>query len=95
MAYWYQAEPHGRFPALPPVEARLPRFPEEFLKTVEGLPAVVRAMQERRPDLGEERFAQLDALRGELDAALRDNRFASAPGMLQNLRRAIEAGSAL
>ncbi len=27
-AYWYQAEPHAPFPALPPVEARLPR-PDE------------------------------------------------------------------
>jgi hypothetical protein len=25
VAYWYQTEPHGSFPALPPVEARLPR----------------------------------------------------------------------
>jgi len=24
-AYWYQHEPHRPFPALPPVEARLPR----------------------------------------------------------------------
>ena len=24
VAYWYQAEPHAAFPALPPVEARLP-----------------------------------------------------------------------
>jgi hypothetical protein len=27
-AYWYQAEPHGPFPPLPPVAARLPR-PDE------------------------------------------------------------------
>lgn len=27
-AYWYQSEPHGRFPALPPAPARLPR-PDE------------------------------------------------------------------
>lgn len=25
VAYWYQAEPHAAFPALPPVDARLPR----------------------------------------------------------------------
>ena len=25
VAYWYQSEPHARFPALPPAEARLPR----------------------------------------------------------------------
>jgi hypothetical protein len=24
VAYWYQAEPHAAFPALPPVEERLP-----------------------------------------------------------------------
>ncbi len=24
VAYWYQAEPHAAFPALPPVDARLP-----------------------------------------------------------------------
>jgi len=27
-AYWYQAEPHAKFPPLPPVDARLPR-PDE------------------------------------------------------------------
>jgi len=26
VAYWYQSEPHARFPALPPVESRLPRI---------------------------------------------------------------------
>jgi hypothetical protein len=26
VAYWYQAEPHAKFPALPPVDARLPRI---------------------------------------------------------------------
>lgn len=26
VAYWYQAEPHGKFPALPPVERRIPRI---------------------------------------------------------------------
>ena len=26
MAYWYQTEPHAAFPALPPVEQRLPRL---------------------------------------------------------------------
>ena len=26
VAYWYQTEPHGAFPALPPVEERLPRI---------------------------------------------------------------------
>ena len=25
VAYWYQSEPHGPFPALPPVEQRIPR----------------------------------------------------------------------
>jgi len=25
VAYWYQSEPHAPFPALPPVEQRLPR----------------------------------------------------------------------
>jgi hypothetical protein len=25
VAYWYQSEPHAAFPALPPVEARIPR----------------------------------------------------------------------
>jgi hypothetical protein len=28
VAYWYQIEPHGPFPTLPPVQARLPRFPD-------------------------------------------------------------------
>ena len=28
VAYWYQSEPHGPFPTLPPVQARLPRFPD-------------------------------------------------------------------
>lgn len=27
VAYWYQTEPHAAFPALPPVEARLPASP--------------------------------------------------------------------
>ena len=26
VAYWYQSEPHAKFPALPPVETRLPRI---------------------------------------------------------------------
>jgi hypothetical protein len=26
VAYWYQSEPHAAFPALPPVDARLPRI---------------------------------------------------------------------
>jgi hypothetical protein len=26
VAYWYQSEPHGAFPALPPVEARIPKM---------------------------------------------------------------------
>jgi len=26
VAYWYQTEPHAAFPALPPVEQRLPRL---------------------------------------------------------------------
>jgi len=26
VAYWYQAEPHGAFPTLPPVDERLPRI---------------------------------------------------------------------
>ncbi|MFB3922279.1 MAG: glycoside hydrolase family 172 protein [Terriglobia bacterium] len=26
VAYWYQSEPHGKFPGLPPVDARLPRL---------------------------------------------------------------------
>jgi hypothetical protein len=26
VAYWYQAEPHGKFPVLPPVEQRIPRI---------------------------------------------------------------------
>jgi hypothetical protein len=26
VAYWYQSEPHAKFPALPPVEQRLPRI---------------------------------------------------------------------
>ena len=25
VAYWYQSEPHARFPALPPADARIPR----------------------------------------------------------------------
>jgi len=29
VAYWYQTEPHAAFPALPPVEARLPRLHPE------------------------------------------------------------------
>ena len=28
VAYWYQTEPHGAFPLLPDVKARLPRLPE-------------------------------------------------------------------
>jgi len=32
VAYWYQAEPHAPFPALPPVEARLPIPDEESLR---------------------------------------------------------------
>ncbi len=27
VAYWYQIEPHAPFPALPPLQSRLPRFP--------------------------------------------------------------------
>ena len=30
VAYWYQKEPHAPFPALPPLEARHPKFPESF-----------------------------------------------------------------
>jgi hypothetical protein len=26
VAYWYQTEPHARFPELPPVESRIPKF---------------------------------------------------------------------
>jgi hypothetical protein len=26
VAYWYQSEPHGKFPVLPPVGARVPRL---------------------------------------------------------------------
>jgi hypothetical protein len=26
VAYWYQMEPHGAFPPLPPVEERLPKI---------------------------------------------------------------------
>ena len=26
VAYWYQSEPHAKFPALPPAEARIPKF---------------------------------------------------------------------
>jgi len=26
VAYWYQLEPHSRFPVLPPVEDRIPSF---------------------------------------------------------------------
>ena len=26
VAYWYQTEPHAKFPPLPPVEARIPKF---------------------------------------------------------------------
>ena len=26
VAYWYQTEPHAQFPALPPVEQRMPRL---------------------------------------------------------------------
>ena len=26
VAYWYQNEPHAKFPALPPVDSRLPRI---------------------------------------------------------------------
>jgi len=29
-SFWYQHEPHGAFPKLPPMKDRLPRFPEEF-----------------------------------------------------------------
>ena len=28
VAFWYQREPHGAFPTLPDVKARLPRFPD-------------------------------------------------------------------
>jgi len=35
VAYWYQSEPHAAFPALPPVDARLP--------AVAGLPRVIPA----------------------------------------------------
>ena len=30
VAYWYQHEPHGRFPSLAPAAARLPRLPDGF-----------------------------------------------------------------
>jgi D-arabinan exo alpha-(1,3)/(1,5)-arabinofuranosidase (non-reducing end) len=26
VAYWYQTEPHARFPELPPTESRIPKF---------------------------------------------------------------------
>jgi hypothetical protein len=32
VAYWYQAEPHAPFPALPEARARLPHFPESVFK---------------------------------------------------------------
>ena len=31
-AFWYQHEPHAKFPPLPAARERLPRFPEEFLR---------------------------------------------------------------
>jgi len=35
VAYWYQLEPHGSFPPLPPVEKRLPKFTQlEGLETL-------------------------------------------------------------
>lgn len=30
VAYWYQKEPHKKFPPLPPAEERIPRLPENF-----------------------------------------------------------------
>jgi hypothetical protein len=95
VAYWYQTEPHAQFPTLPPVEQRLPRFPEDFARTLDEAPAVARALHGRRAELGEGRFAQLDALRGELDLALRDNRFVAAPGMLEELQQVLEGGTAV
>ena len=70
---------------------RLPRFPEDFARTLDEAPAVARALHGRRAELGEQRFAQLDALCRGLDLALRDNRFAAATGIWKNYTKSLSA----
>jgi hypothetical protein len=46
VAYWYQSEPHGAFPTLPPAIGRRPRFSEELLNLLDKLGEVCNLRNE-------------------------------------------------
>jgi hypothetical protein len=91
VAYWYQAEPHAAFPLLPPVEARLPRFPEEFLEAMGKVGQAANLILANHQALGPGLFAALDAKRREAVQALIDNQFAKAPALLTEIFDTLKA----
>jgi hypothetical protein len=89
VAYWYQNEPHAAFPALLPVDRRIPGFPADFQAAMRDSGRLAHLIHANRAKLGEEAFAALDAQRKEVTQALIHNRFAQAPGLVKGVLQAL------
>ena len=87
VAYWYQAEPHRQFPALPPVEARLPRLPQE-VRDADAARAECanRIVRMREDGIDRETLKRMYDLLNSGSKLLAQGRAAEASGQFQKAR---------
>jgi len=91
VAYWYQTEPHAPFPALLPVDRRMPRFPEDFLRAVTDAWRLDRLILDAGDKLTGNESGALRAKAEEARRAVQFNRFDQAPRLVAEVLNALAA----
>ena len=89
VAYWYQTEPHAAFPALPPVDQRIPRFPQDFIDSMDIAAKLGAAMWTQgnkiRETLSPEEMTKMQDDQRKAARALTFNRFGEAPALYKGI----------
>ncbi len=97
VAYWYQKEPHKRFPPFPEAEKRIPRFPENYdeiwSKYIDTAPKVFAArakLKDKFPEDIDKLYldATHDFMQGKYQIAL--NELEQVKSMIKNRLKQIQ-----
>ncbi len=89
VAYWYQAEPHRSYPALPPVVDRMPRMPQVYYRANEAA-LESRSKLEELTRFPAETKERLRDLRREGNRLFNAGRYQEALAKFEEHRREVE-----